>query len=181
MLNKMTVLESLYWTSQWATGNQLSNGTRGFDTSTLRRKSKVFTPKFLVKAVCNSQVCPPTLVPSLKILLDTLQECKRNLPPKLFISHNKVGCTQLHQPQYKILSETIILHSFCLQLPCIPGTTNCDDCPLTSSAPGGEWVWIKYSHKQIYKTCVLSFCCHFQKQWEDLVTMLTSTHETESC
>ncbi len=90
----------------------MSNGTRGLILLQLWRKSKVFTPKFLVKAVCNSQICPPTLVTSLKILLDTLQECKRNLPPKLFISHNKVGYAQLHQPQYKILSETIILHSF---------------------------------------------------------------------
>ncbi len=175
MLNKMTVLESLYSTSQWATGNQLSNGTKCLILLQLQRKSKVFTPKFLVKAVCNSQVCPPTLVTSLKILLDTLQECKRNLPPELFISHNKVGYTQLHQPQYKILSETIILHSF-LPATSMHTSNNKLRWPLTSSAAGGE-----YSHKQIYKTCVLSFCCHFQKQWEDLVTMLTSTLETESC
>jgi hypothetical protein len=98
------------------------------------------------------------------------------LPPELFISHNKVGYTQLHQPQYKILSETIILHSF---LPATSMHTSNNRLPWLPT--GGEWVWIKYSHKQIYKTCVLSFCCHFQKQWEDLVTMLTSTQETESC
>jgi hypothetical protein len=42
--------------------------------------------------MCNSQVCLSSLVASPEIILDTIQECKGNLPPDFFISNNEVGC-----------------------------------------------------------------------------------------
>jgi hypothetical protein len=41
--------------------------------------------------VFNSHICSPSLVTSPKVLLDTLQECKGNLPPKLLISNYKIS------------------------------------------------------------------------------------------
>lgn len=49
-------------------------------------------PKFTVKTMCNSRVCLSSLVASLEVILDTIQECKGNLPPDFFISNNEVGC-----------------------------------------------------------------------------------------
>jgi hypothetical protein len=41
--------------------------------------------------VFNSHICSPSLVASPKVLLDTLQECKGNLPPKLLIGNYKIS------------------------------------------------------------------------------------------
>lgn len=54
--------------------------------------SSPYAPKFTVKTMCNSQVCLSSLVASLEVILDTIQECKGNLPPDFFISNNEVGC-----------------------------------------------------------------------------------------
>jgi hypothetical protein len=47
--------------------------------------------------MCNSRVCLSSLVVSLEVILDTIQECKGNLPPDFFISNNEVGELIFHK------------------------------------------------------------------------------------
>lgn len=62
-------------------------------------------PKFLVKAIGDSQVCLPFLIAFLKILLDAIQECKRNLPPDTFISNNKICYNQFQHTPMQFMSQ----------------------------------------------------------------------------
>ncbi len=62
-------------------------------------------PKFLVKAIGDSQVCLPFLIAFLKILLDAIQECKWNLPPDTFISNNKICYNQFQHIPMQFMSH----------------------------------------------------------------------------
>ncbi len=49
-----------------------------------------YLPKFLAYSRCDSSI--PRKVTTLEVFLDTIQECKWNLPTKLFISNNQICC-----------------------------------------------------------------------------------------
>jgi hypothetical protein len=74
-----------------------------------------FSPKFLAYSRCNSAI--PCQITTLEVFFDALQECKWNLPTKLFISNNQICCTPFatkklswHTPvpvQWRSLTEHI--------------------------------------------------------------------------